>query len=149
MENFYNLFNVDKNASNSDIILSYKSSVKKFNNMKILSIEQINEIKMLKSVLYILLNKQLRQDYNNILYDNIEPIDNYENNNLNAVFNIDNSWMNNIQEHKSLKKKSDTNFIGDRIFSLMELNKNPDLTDINVILRTPMQGRIDKNTQEL
>jgi DnaJ-class molecular chaperone len=169
MENFYNLFKISKNASNQDIILSYQNSVKKFNNINKLSIEDINEIKTLKTGLYILLNKELRENYNNILEqvvnnnsitkninNNIESLGNYENenNNFNDVFNIDNSWMNNsfmnnIEQNKNLRKKSDINIIGDRIFSLSELNKQPDLTDINVILRTPQQGRIDKNIQEI
>ena len=149
MENFYNLLQINNNSSKEDIISAYKKSIKKFNNIAKLSIPEINEIKALKTGLYILTNNQLRYTYDNIITTNIDNTNEYENNELDNVFNIDNSWMNSIDQNKNLKRKSDINIIGNRIFSLSELNKRPDVSDADVLLRTPQQGRIDKNLQEL
>jgi len=65
-----------------------------------------------------------------------------------AVFNIDNSWMNTnkyINKDSDKKNINETNILGDRIFSLSNLNKKPGYsTKDEIDLRVPLQGRVEK-----
>jgi len=155
--NFYDYFDIKPIANSSEIINAYRNKIIKFRNIRNLNNEQIHEIKTLKHGLYILLNKKLRSKYDNIIgikkpknHLNNEPLAmNYEiNDSLDNVFNIDNSWMKNhpSKKDKDKKDKTDSNMLGNRIFSLSNLQKKPGYSTENEIdLRIPLQGRIDKN----
>ena len=73
---------------------------------------------------------------------------------LDSLFNVDNSWMNKVNvnsESSQTNKKNnfDTN-IGDRVFSLSDINKRPGFSaDFESDIRKPMQGREDKSAQIL
>ena len=149
MENFYDLLKITPNANKNDIINAYKSSIKHYIDMGHLTNDQINEIRTLKSALYVLSNDDLRNKYNALLtkanMENTNPsndelshhndmnyfsnINTNQHNNLESLFNVDNSWMNNdniiMKQNITKKNKIETNMIGDRIFSLQEINKKP------------------------
>ena len=169
-DNYYNMFEIMFSASSKQIILAYENKITKFNNLKNLNREQVNEIKLLKIGLYILINPELRYKYNKIIginkdahgneltcnneqiADNNEPIaDNNENinDNLDSLFNVDNTWMKSnepTKETTSRKGKNESNMLGDRIFSLSHFNKRPGFSsDFESELRRPQQGRIDKS----
>lgn len=115
MENYYDLFQINSNAKYNEIVNAYNIKIKKYNYLKTLNENQINEIKILKKGLYILTSSELKQKYDNKLFDN-------NNNNLDNLFNIDNSWMDKCQITETNKKE--LNF-SNRIFSLSEINKKP------------------------
>lgn len=158
MENYYFLLGVDINAEPQQVFQAYQSKIFKFNFIDDLTNEDINEIKLLKKGLYILTNQELRIKYNNIA--------NFSNNNLNnqynipqaqnqdneetldTLFNVDNTWMNNLptfDKNENSKKKSEASFINDRIFSLSNLQSRPGYSADNEIeLRKFKQGRTVK-----
>jgi hypothetical protein len=178
MNNFYELFDVQPNASYKQIIMGYENKITKYNNLTKLTKEQIYNIKMLKIGLHILINPNLRAKYNKLLIgqadnkagnkpgnkadnklgnkpDN-EPIALNAGNddNLDLLFNIDNSWMKqvniNLESSQANKKNNFETNIGDRIFSLSNFNKRPGFsTDFEAELRKPLQGREDKSNQTL
>ncbi len=158
MENFYELFELSQSASIKQIYKSYRSKISKFNNLKSLSQEQIYEIKLLKSGLYILLNPELRNKYNRCLEKEsqvkltqvVGTNDNNEPTSLDELFNVDSSWMKetNINDKESRKEKNKGNVLGDRIFSMSNFNKRPGFsTDNEIELRKPLQGREDKSRE--
>jgi hypothetical protein len=69
-------------------------------------------------------------------------------NNLDSLFNIDNSWMTKTETSNSVNKKKNLvegNEIGNRIFSMKELNKQSDtFSEFANNLRSPLQGREEK-----
>ena len=82
-----------------------------------------------------------------------EPVaGNHDNDNtLDSVFNIDNSWMskhnnnNNTSDINGKKIKVDANLLGDRVFSLPQFGKKQNHpSEIDMDLRKPLQGREDK-----
>jgi DnaJ-class molecular chaperone len=152
LHDYYNYFNISLDANSNEILNAYRNKIIKFRNISNLDSDQINEIKILKYGLYILLNKKLRIKYNNLIgsLDNEPTAMNQEiNDSLDNVFNIDNSWMNN-NLIKNDKDKNDINMLGNRIFSLSNLQKKPGYSTENEIdLRIPLQGRIDKNMGKL
>lgn len=172
MSNFYELFEVLSNASTKEIIMAYENKITKYNNIKKLSKEQIYEIKMLKIGLHILINPKLRDKYNlsiknpinkqnqneskKLSKPNNEPmaINSTNDDSLDSLFNIDNSWMKDVNinpdtAQSNKKNNFDTN-IGDRVFSLSNFNKRPGFSsDFEAELRKPLQGREDKSSQML
>jgi hypothetical protein len=159
MNNFYELFNITHTDSTEKIIMAYKKKINTYNNINKLSKEQIYDIKMLKTGLYILINPKLREKYNETLNKNItndtlaiKSINEDALDTLDSLFNVDNSWMNNINVNKeqSAKKNNFETNIGDRVFSLSELNKRPGYShDFDGELRKPLQGREDKSSEIL
>lgn len=148
MENFYDLLKITQNANKDEIINAYKSSIKHYIDMSYLDNDKINEIKTLKSALYVLTNDNLKNKYDTLLIkanmENTSSTDNelsqhndtnyfsnitmnQHDNNISTLFNVDNSWMNthNITNNNTKKNKIETNIISDRIFSLQEINKKP------------------------
>jgi DnaJ-class molecular chaperone len=153
--NFYELLEVMKSSSTREILGAYENKITKFNNISKLSDNQINEIKMLKVALYVLITPNLRPKYNKYLESkNNKYIDSknkkkgeiLKNNNhahkqdeplamnqemessLDALFNVDNTWMKNdpkINESSSRKNKFENNTLGDRVFSMSQFNKRP------------------------
>jgi hypothetical protein len=157
MNNFYELFGISNTASTKDIISAYENKINKFSNLKILNQTHIDEIKMFKVGLHILTNTKLKEKYNKIININninksTEPLANNEiyDNTLDSVFNVDNSWMknyNNKIDNNDKKIKYDTN-IGDRVFSLSDMNKRPGFSsESEVFLRMPSQGRENKTNK--
>lgn len=145
MENYYEIFNVNRKSKKKDVIKSYNNIILKYNNTE-LSKEDIYAIKILKKGLYILSNRKLRKQYNKLFSkSNEEPKPENEErlDDLDSLFKIDNSFKNNnllVQDNN--KTKLENNLIGDRIFSLSYMNKKPIVED-----RKPLQGRIEKNLE--
>ena len=169
--NFYKLLDIQPSASKKEIILGYQNKIIKFNNIPRLSNDQINDIKMLKIALYVLLNTKLKQKYDNFIQsqNNFEPceknktfsqakfsepsaMNQNEDETLDSLFNVDNTWMNNQQKtsDNSLRRnKFENNSIGDRVFSMSHLNKRPGYSsDFEIEIRKPLQGREDKSTSK-
>ena len=148
--NYYELFGITPTSKSNEIIIAYKNKINKFKNIPNFNDQQISEIKFLKKGLYILMNKELRGKYNNKIGINKGPVpmNDIMDDSFDAVFNIDNSWMNkHTQNDKDKKNDNETNIISDRIFSLSNLNKKPGYsTNDEIYLRKPLQGRIDKTT---
>jgi hypothetical protein len=164
--NFYDLFEIDNTSLINDIVIAYKNKISAFNDMDELSDEDISRIKLLKIGLYILITPNLR-----ILYDNKikyiesknpevsqdvsqevsqEPkaLNEAEHNNLDSLFNIDNSWMTKTDSSNNINKKKNLvegNEIGDRIFSMKNITKQADtFSEFANNLRKPLQGREEK-----
>jgi len=91
MENYYNILQVDITSSNDYIKSSYNNKIKQFYNKNILSQNDINYIKLLKTSLFILTSSSLKIKYNKLLFNN--NIDNKKINN-----NIDNIKLDNIDD---------------------------------------------------
>jgi DnaJ-class molecular chaperone len=124
MDNFYKLFEISLDASINDIIIAYKSKIKQYNFINNLNEAQIIQIKKFKMGLYILTNLELREKYNEYI-------------------NSQNILSDKIQN--SNKKSGFETSIGDRVFSLSDLNKRPgNLSDFELLLRNPIQGREEK-----
>ena len=165
--NYYELFEIPFSASTKQIVMAYENKITKFNNLMKLSNEQITEIKILKVGLFVLLNIQLRNNYDKIIgikKPNItesnytEPVADNTNvpDSLDSLFNVDNSWMKNQEVNqdnsgrKGRNSRNDSNMLGDRIFSLSEFNKRPGFSsDFETELRKPQQGRIDKSNEKI
>ena len=160
--NYYKLLEIRQTASSREIIMSYENKITKFNNVKKLSSDQINEIKMLKTALYVL--TKLRNKYNQYLTNMDNPtkindpiaMNQVQDSNLDALFKIDNTWdiENKTKADKQLvggrKSKFETNILGDRIFSLSKLNKRPGYSsDFEIELRKSRQGREDKSESKI
>jgi DnaJ-class molecular chaperone len=159
MNNFYSCLEISPNSTVREILMAYENKITKFFNLNKLSPEQISEIKMLKISLYVLTNPELKLKYDNFLKkpQQKQPVAiNEENeNNLDSLFNIDNTWMKNNSfdsqiNDKTRKKILSDNLISDRVFSLPELNKRPGFShDFEASLRKPEQGRQDKSEKLL
>jgi hypothetical protein len=145
MNNYYNYFDVKETATTKEIILAYENKITKYNNLKTLSDVQMNELKLLRKGLYILSNDELREKYNKKLF-NIPVAENHDEiSSLDTVFNIDNSWMKTVNVEES-RKNVEPNVLGNRIFSLSDLNKSNFCTDSEIFLRKQQCGREEKNT---
>ncbi len=159
--NYYDLFEIHPHASSKQILLSYENKITKFNNLHSLTREQINEIKLLKVGLFVLINSELRNTYDKIIgikkveRKEFEPVAGNANmpDSLDSLFNVDNSWMKTTEkksDSSSRKGRNESNMLGDRIFSLSEFNKRPGFSsDFETELRKPQQGRIDKSNEKL
>jgi DnaJ-class molecular chaperone len=152
MENFYDLLKINSKVNRDEIFIAYRDSMKKYINLNCLDSEQINNIKSLKSALYVLSNDDLRIKYDNLLSkaNNIHPANNILDDNLDSLFNVDNSWMKNDKQdgsNNTRKNKGFNNSIGDRIFSLQELNKRP-LYPVEYNTKT-LNNPVDRNTTKI
>jgi hypothetical protein len=82
--------------------------------------------------------------------DDFNPMPSYGDDGLNdmdSVFNVDNSWMKNVNVTKDVSKKNkfESNSISDRVFSLPQFAKKQDYpSELGDDLRIPQQGRVDK-----
>lgn len=171
MYNYYEILNVDITSDINNIKFNYKNIIKKYYNKYNLSFEEIKYIKIIKTGLHILSNNNLKNKYNILLFnnnkdDNIKQqdnnkldnnkqdndnkqdnkqldnyTDNYDNNNLNDIFNINNAWMKDIKTNDD-DKKLDNNIINDRIFTLHN-NKFAN-NEIDNTIRKPLSCRDNK-----
>ena len=150
MDNYYELFQINKNASTKDIINAYENKINYYNNNN-LSDKDILNIKIYKKGLYILTNSKLRGNYDKLLFNKYNVIaenDNDDLNNLDDLFNIDKSWMKNINELNDVNSKKQTfeNNLSDRIFDVSFINNRPGYsTESEIKLRIPKQGRVFKS----
>ena len=159
--NFYDLFEIQNTSLINDIVSAYKNKINQFNEMEELSDEDISRIKLLKIGLYILITPNLRELYDNkikymesketeITINKIEPValNEGEHNNLDSLFNIDNSWMTKTDTSNNVNKKKNLvegNEIGNRIFSIKNITKQNDtFSEFANNLRKPLQGREEK-----
>lgn len=125
MDNYYKLLNINNNASTKEIINAYNIKINIYNYFKSLNKNQINEIKILKKALYILTTPELKQKYDDKIFNN---------NNIDLVFSVDNSWMKDYNI-KNMENKKEINF-SNRVFSLSDLNKKQDfISEIDTLLR--------------
>ena len=117
--NYYELFGINHLSNQNEIINAYKNKMNKFRNLNRFETNQIIEIKMMKKGLYILLNKDLRANYNKLIMTNNEPLPMNEENDasFDTVFNIDNSWMNTQKIKPDNDKK---NYYINRIYSFLD-----------------------------
>ena len=151
MDNYYELFDLNKNANTKDIINAYENKIKYYNNCNNLSNEDICKIKIYKKGLYILTNSKLKSNYDNLLFNNVmaQNANNDELNNLDDLFNIDKSWMSKINidnDNNNNKKQNIENNLNNRIFDVSFINNRPGYsTDSEIKLRRPEQGRILKS----
>jgi hypothetical protein len=130
--------------------------------LKNLSKSEINEIKLLKSGLYILTNDELRNKYDIVMGFKQrndpksiqifvpEPENFNHEDTLDSLFNVDNSWMKNheinMDNGSRRLKNNNHNVINNRVFSLSDLNKRPGFSSqFESELRKPQQGREDKS----
>ena len=96
--NFYELLEVIKSASTREILGAYENKITKFNNISKLSDNQINEIKILKIALHVLITPKLRSKYNKYMkLKNNKSINN----------NQDNILSNNEQDKSLNNNKQD------------------------------------------
>ena len=154
---YYTFFDLPYTASTKQIINAYGNKISKFNNITNLSINEINEIKMLKSGLFVLTHRKLRKIYDKIIdvkKISVPVAPNFDmEDSLDTLFNIDNSWINqNVieEETKNKKSKFESNALGDRIFSLSHYNKRPGFSsDFETELRKAQQGRTDKSNEKI
>jgi hypothetical protein len=83
-------------------------------------------------------------------FPNNEPkaLNEGEHNNLDSLFNIDNSWMTKTDSSNNSNKKKNLvegNEIGNRIFSMKNITKQTDsFSEFANNLRKPLQGREEK-----
>ena len=144
MDDYYQLLNINNNASFETINLAYENAISKYNNLTFLLPQQISEIKKLKTALYILTNTELKNKYDNKL-SNIKPYNIDNDDDLESVFKVDNSWM---KDKHNITTKIEGNVISDRIFSLSHMNSRPGYSnDIDLEIRKPLQGRPEKNLE--
>jgi DnaJ-class molecular chaperone len=144
MDDYYQLLNINNNASFETINLAYENAISKYNNLTFLLPQQISEIKKLKTALYILTNTELKNKYDNKL-SNIKPYNIENEDDFDSVFKVDNSWM---KDKHNITTKIEGNVISDRIFSLSHMNSRPGYSnDIDLEIRKPLQGRPEKNLE--
>ncbi len=73
MKNYYEILNINKNASEEQIYESYRNKISQFNHLPFHTQKMISEIKLLKEALYVLGDAIKRQKYNN----KIEKLEQY------------------------------------------------------------------------
>ena len=134
--NFYAILQVKKSASLLTIIKHYKNKINTFNNKTKLTPNDIYTIKLLKTALYIFTNPRIKKNYDSFLNQKNQD------NELDSFFYVNNDRMKTIDTPTEIKE---TNILGDRIFSLAHNNKRPGYsTELEIELRKPLQGRIEK-----
>ncbi len=63
LKNYYEILNIDKNATEDEIYKSYNQKILQFNHLPFHTSKMINEIKLLKEALYVLGDDIKRQKY--------------------------------------------------------------------------------------
>jgi DnaJ-class molecular chaperone len=71
MQNYYEILNIDINATKEEVYDAYKNKISQFNSLPFHTQKMIGEIKKLKEALYVLGNTEKRKIYNNKLKLNI------------------------------------------------------------------------------
>ena len=162
MNNYYDLFNLKTDCKEKDIINSYQIKINKYKNLIKISEEDIFNIKILKSGLYILLNSELRSKYDILLKNNNNNLLILKNNNKNIIdnilpnnddfdINLDTLFNSNNNDNKNNvnkeKKNTDNNcsYINDRTFQNIHKVDKPNIDFNNNIIFKSIQCR--KNSE--
>ena len=64
MKNYYNILNIDNNATEEQIYDAYREKISQFNHLPFHTPKMIEEIKLLKEALYVLGDDVKRHKYN-------------------------------------------------------------------------------------
>jgi DnaJ-class molecular chaperone len=132
--NYYELFEIINTSSTKQIIKAYQNKIMNYNNENLSQIE-INEIKILKMGLYILITTDLRIIYDHLLNDQLKcnqennekisispakledaqgvssfKTEYTEGNSLDALFNIDNTWKDKITINTSNNDEKESGY---------------------------------------
>ena len=155
MDNYYDLLEVLSIASTREIMMAYENKITKYNNLRVVTATEVDEIKKLKMGLHILTNPVLRKKYDmkmnlvNVNTNDPLPVNQDGFDSLDSVFQVDNSWMPNTKTD-IIKKKENLNndFMSDRIFSMSQLNQRPTFpSNLEAQLRKPQQCRDDRSRE--
>lgn len=105
---YYQILELKYDATNEEIINSYKNKIKKYTNLAFLNETQKVEVKELKKGKFVLCNTDLRKKYDSFIFKEIE--DNKK-----------------IKEKDTLNKKEkiDSQLMGNRIFSMIGIITPP------------------------
>ena len=135
MINYYKILDVKKTDDEDYIIKKYNKKILKYKNLPFLNSEQKEEVKNLKTALYILSNEELKILYDNYLRNEKDNLKNNNNNDENKIDeNITNKY-NNLKKNE-LKDK-DNKYLSDRLFSIT-VNKSSNLFEDETKLRSIM-----------
>ena len=63
LQNYYDILNINNNATEKDIYAAYNSKIIQFNHLPFHTQKMISEIKLLKEALYVLGDNNKRQKY--------------------------------------------------------------------------------------
>lgn len=146
----YQILEIIPTSTSKEVLLAYENKITKYNHHKKLNEDDIADIKMLKVALYILINNTTRKKYDTQLHKKLnktQPIAGNQNGevSLDQLFNVDNSWMNQMEindDKKSKKNNIENNVISNRIFSMSEFQKRPNIpSDFEANIRIKQQGR--------
>jgi len=150
----YQILEIIPTSSTKEVLMAYEDKITKYNHNKNLNEDDIADIKMLKVALYILINNETRKKYDSQLNKKLnknQPIAGNQSGNvsLDQLFNVDNSWMNQMEindDKKSKKNNIENNVISNRIFSMSEFQKRPDFpSEFEAKLRNIQQCRDDRS----
>jgi len=105
---YYQILDLKYDATNEEIIESYKNKIKKYSNLPFLNETQKVEVKELKKGKFILCNIDLRKQYDSFIFKEIEE-------------------NKKIKEKDTLNKKEklDSQMIGNRIFNMIGIITPP------------------------
>ena len=65
MKDFYEILNIDSNASEEQVYDAYRDKISQFNHLPFHTQKMISEIKLLKEALYVLGDEDRRKKYDN------------------------------------------------------------------------------------
>jgi DnaJ-class molecular chaperone len=65
MKNYYNVLNINNNATEDEVYEAYKLKISQFNHLPFHTTKMITEIKLLKEALYVLGDNIKRNKYDN------------------------------------------------------------------------------------
>ena len=65
MKNYYDVLNINNNATEDEVYEAYKSKISQFNHLPFHTTKMITEIKLLKEALYVLSDTKRREKFNN------------------------------------------------------------------------------------
>lgn len=136
MINYYKILDVKKTDDEDYILKKYKKKILKYKNLPFLNSDQKEEVKNLKTALYILSNEELKILYDNYLRNEKDNLKNNNNNNKTDE-NITNENITN--KYNNLKKNElkdqDNKYLSDRLFSIT-VNQSSNLFEDETKLRS-------------
>lgn len=141
MTTFYDLLNIDFYEIKDNIKIAYKNKIKNY-KYKNLNEEDILEIKQLKTGLFILLNDNLRELYNNLIFSN-------EKNEILADNSNDEILVGNSNDEILAGNSNDNNSDLNSLFSNIINNSdmsNHDLISLSQNIRTGISNSTNETT---
>jgi DnaJ-class molecular chaperone len=106
---YYKILDIKYSSTNDEIREAYKTKIDKYLHLPFLNDTQKHEIKELKKAQYILLNKNLRQKYDEIINNNLK----------------EKTKMQEQEKKFTKKEKVDSSLVGDRVFSMIGIINAP------------------------